>query len=554
MRHRLKDVKKRRIRWQASAGVALGVALALGMSACRFDAGALSGSVGQDAAADRPWGDAPSADGGPGDGPSDGGSDAWQTDGWIVSDGGVCSPEGAWCSGNTLVVCEGGTLHSETCVHGCNETHHACNVCEPGLRACTSGQVFACSSDGMTLEQIQCAMGCEGTAPPRCWQVDPRNGLAAALDSGSGDVTLQADVGHFYRANTDTGSLRYCSGDPLAASPSCVNVDVGAVFTVVAQVGGPEIGVWSFESLAVAQGTLIRFVGTRAAALTCRTRCEIGGVLQAGAHGRTPGPGGGLGGASEQDGSGIAYGEGGGDGNSRDDAGGGGGGLGGSGGSGGYGGSTQGGAGGQAAGNAEGTPLVGGSGGGGGGDNDGGSGGGGGGALQIVAGESLWVGPQGIITAGGGGGGGGGVSGCSDNGAGGGGGSGGMILLEAPIVVLEVGAVVAANGGGGGSGSRRDGGNRDWCQDGMSGEDGKPSADPALGGGGGDDGGQGGKGGAGSTLNGDTGGSGMNGGGGGGGVGRIRINTHNDAGLQVNGLLSPTLGTPAATRGSVGRR
>lgn len=167
-------------------------------------------------------------------------------------------------------------------------------------------------------------------------------------------------------------------------------------------------------------------------------------------------------------------------------------------------------------------PLVGGS-----------SGGGlfaadGGGAIQLVAGREIIVRAAGFIDARGGG-------------AVTGGGSGGAILLEAPAVRVE--GSLTANGGGGGA------------PGGQSGTPGERMATRALGGRNAENV-NGGDGGAGSDVDGTNGVTnpsftdGAFASSGGGGAGRIRVNTRSGAAV-ITGLVSPALGTPCATQGTL---
>jgi hypothetical protein len=175
-------------------------------------------------------------------------------------------------------------------------------------------------------------------------------------------------------------------------------------------------------------------------------------------------------------------------------------------------------------GNATITPLLGGSAGG--SEAEAATGGGGGGAIQIVAGASITVGPEGVITAGGGG-------GEGDNQ--GGGGSGGAILLEAPSVTIT--GNLAANGGGGGPGGANATGNATAASGGLDG------AGHLVGGAGS----------AGKTLPGGAGLTNTDGSlaGGGGGAGRIRINTAS-GGATITGIVSPDPTTSCVSQGKIG--
>jgi len=470
-----------------------------------------------------------------------------------------CPPSTTWCDADNLVVCSAaGTITSTTtCDFGCNTARVECNDCEPSTTACVSDQVVTCNADGTLGASTACPLlGCEGTSPPRCWVLAPSNGLAARMDAGSGDVALAAAANHYYRANTDSGVIDDCICDGGGCPRNCVNVTPANSFAAIAQSGGPELGVWSFNSLTVAANTLVRFGGSRPAAMTVKTTMSIAGSLRAHASFEYPGPGGAAGVGYEASGGGSAPGGHGSGGTDKDDSGGGGGGFGGTGGAGGAGGGTGGGAGGQPVyGTAALVPLVGGSSGGGGGDNDGGNSGAGGGGLQLVAGVSIQLLATGVINAGGGGGRGGRVSGCSDNGAGGGGGAGGGVLLEAPQVTLAAGAVVAANGGSGGEGSTAESHmSTPSCVAGDDGADAGLTATPTAGPAGGRDSGGGGAGGAGTTLAGAAGGGNVNGGGGGGGVGRLRANTRRTTDPLGGGLFTPSMGSAAATHGAAGLR
>ncbi|MFO0740103.1 MAG: hypothetical protein U0270_29660 [Labilithrix sp.] len=169
-------------------------------------------------------------------------------------------------------------------------------------------------------------------------------------------------------------------------------------------------------------------------------------------------------------------------------------------------------------------PLVGGSAGAGNnGDVTGQGRGAGGGVIQIAARGEIIVREFGAINAGGGGGIGGGSAG----------GSGGAILLEAPAITI-LGAVTA-NGGGGSAGPDAQGG--------------RASDQPAQGSNGV---GRGGDGSAGATINGGDGTQPTPGGSasGGGGAGRIRLNTATGS-ATIKGIVSPSLGTPCATQGTL---
>lgn len=153
-----------------------------------------------------------------------------------------------------------------------------------------------------------------------------------------------------------------------------------------------------------------------------------------------------------------------------------------------------------------------------------GGGGDGGGAVIIAARELVAL--TGVVTAGGAGGG----AAQGGRAGGGGGGSGGYVGLAAASIVLGSTAIVAANGGAGGGGA--DG------SPAAAGQNGQPSATPALPGDGQGMGSSGGAGGAQSSAANAGTASRRGGGGGGGGVGIVRLDT-SSADIDPGALLSP---------------
>lgn len=301
--------------------------------------------------------------------------------------------------------------------------------------------------------------------------------------------------------------------------------------------GGPELAVLRVAHITVAAGATMQVTGARPLVIIVGDSASIDGLIDAGAHGPVPGPGGG--GPNEGPGAGR-------DGTRRGaehtDSGGSGGSFGEVGGAGG---SSDDGVTvvleGPGAAAAYGDPtlpiLQGGSGGGAGAPDvcQRMPGGAGGGALQISAANSIRVGPTGKINAGGGGGRpGAGDPDCLWGGAGSGGGSGGAILLQASRIDNQ--GAVSANGGGGGASAS-------YNQEvGTPGQDGAVGSVSAAGGvrirGAG-----GGSGGAAMSpaQPGIT--SGQLGGGGGGAVGRVRV-------LSDDFASPPTNFSPRASTGA----
>ncbi|MBN2526608.1 MAG: hypothetical protein JXR76_09445 [Deltaproteobacteria bacterium] len=189
-----------------------------------------------------------------------------------------------------------------------------------------------------------------------------------------------------------------------------------------------------------------------------------------------------------------------------------------------------GGTGGAPYGNAEIIPLQGGS--------SGGSqglwkGGAGGGAIQLVAKETIEIGPIGFIS----------LPGRGGDIEGQGGGSGGAVLLEAPSIAVK--GSIAVNGGGGGGGKNRGG------------YTGGPNDSPAPGGvedrmpkGGDGSAGKGIDGLAGENHDKETHSSASVAGGGGGGAGWIRLNTTTGE-AKIEGIVSPSLETSCASIGTL---
>jgi len=407
----------------------------------------------------------------------------------------------------------------------------ACNFAVLGVDTSGGGDMgdagaVDLAGGGGDLPACECATGCSETPMHHCLALAPTGPVSA------GDYTMSGlavyNVNGNITINTDNGAIAGPPSLMRGMGPGVIN---GIGFHVVAQSGGPSVGVFSVAGLTLSQGFTISITGANAFALASAGPVTINGVVDASCTGMTAGPGGAAGGMPKMDGGGSTMGAG------KAGSGAGGGGAPASGGGGaGYG--DAGGSGGLPQGIAQngGVPwgdltsptfiLVGGPGGGGGGAMGGGKGGGGGGAVQFVVNDALTV--AGTIDVGGCGG-----AKAGKTAGGGGGGAGGAIVLEAVHVTLASTAVLAANGGGGGAG------------DDMS-NDGNPANAnpmPALGGlAGSGAGGDGGNGGASNNqpgahfTNGRPGGipvptANDYGGGGGGGVGRIAIRA-----------LNPTMG------------
>ncbi|MEA2697221.1 MAG: hypothetical protein QOI66_1492, partial [Myxococcales bacterium] len=287
------------------------------------------------------------------------------------------------------------------------------------------------------------------------------------------------------------------------------------------QAGAGAVGVFAMKSLRIAPGASLTVVGNLPLVLVAIEKIEILGTIVASAHKYASIAGGFSGYDRNPSGAGPGGGEPGAAGNYA----GGGGSFCGIGGAGAasidampaFAGAKAG----AKYGNAQLTPLIGGSSGG--GSARASSGGGGGGAVQLVAGQEIAIGGTGVIN----------VSGGGARAGAGGGGSGGAVLLEAPKV--SVAGWLAANGGGGGVFAGGSG-----TQDGM------PSSTPAAG----DNAATGGSGSAAMVLDGAAGLSisGNTTSGGGGGAGRFRINTADGTAMLAD-KLSPSVGTACVSLG-----
>ncbi len=373
----------------------------------------------------------------------------------------------------------------------------------------------------------------DANCPGSVLSVVPSNFGACDILSPLNDASLSNGT---YVIDTTSKTLRK-EGD--------ANV-LGLNAVVLPQTGGPDLLVWSVNSLVVDATAVVVVRGDRPLAIVSFNSITIDGGLLANATFEQAGPGGGgpSGGSvpsfcnSGTGAPGIVQTHMG----SSSGSGAGGGGFGLAGGGGARvvdaGGSTIRADGGSTNGNAQLVPLRGGCGGGTGG-NGGGAGGAGGGAIQLVANDALNIGVTGRIVARGGGG-----RGSADAVTGGaGGGAGGAILLEASTINVD--GDLAANGGGGAEGTSG-GGVTYFGEDGGNGKNGDT---PAWGGSSGSWGGDGGNGGylSATAEDGNEGAENVDpmagGGGGGGAVGRIRINTS-----SFNANFTSTI-TPAETRG-----
>ncbi len=347
-------------------------------------------------------------------------------------------------------------------------------------------------------------------------------------DSGRDGSGSEPAPQHLTDSNGQPGSLDLTLTGSVTITTSSATPTISGMtlasgtFDIRPQLQGGDVAVLHVARLTIAQGAVVRVIGTRPLIVVASGAIEILGIVDASGKQSLPGAGGSAPGEGAAPGvTGIHFG-------TYSDTGGGGGGFGAAGAAGGAitncTNTLNGGAPGASTGDDTLTVLIGGSGGGQGESQacSANPGGAGGGAVQLTSATSVHIATSGVINAGGGGGAGGIDCGSFDGNSGAGGGAGGAIVLQAPVVHNE-GVVVANGGGGGGSGSGS--GGTPGTDAGMPGADGQPSATTASGGA------------AGGGTSSTTGGSGAtrvavpnpgttnicerNGGGGGGGVGRI---------------------------------
>ena len=373
-----------------------------------------------------------------------------------------------------------------------------------------------------------CTLGCKAGSSS-CRVMVPSNGYSVGSYISLPSVTGEASI--------DTTTCLLTAGAVTTAG------------TLQKDAKGDTACVFGVSKLQISGSGKVTATGDHPLVFLVKVEVEVNGLLDAGGHKGSPGPGGGKGGVIPAGGPGVkGSGPGGGEvcactAVGQDDCGGGGGGHGSAGAAGGGEGTacTSVSSGGLKNGAAGLVPLIGGSGGASGNQvtatREAGDGGGGGGALQISCQGLIKI--NGSINVGGGGGLGGPMY-ASNSAGGGGGGSGGAILLEATSFTGGPKGFVAVNGGGGGGGA-----GNPYTTTGGDGNNGGPSSQAANGGAAvSANCGAGGAGGTGSMAP-KAGGIGVaqqgGGGGGGGAAGRIRFNWYqhtSKAPVQSSGFVT----------------
>lgn len=353
---------------------------------------------------------------------------------------------------NVALVCSDSGYDVEDCAFRCNDALGRCEQCDPGKPTQCAGNLrITCSPEGRITGSETCPGFClEASGGARCAVLEPTN--------------LPRDL-----CDQPAAKPRRFTADLEIKTDTCTDG------TIVPQTGGPAICLLEYTTLVIDPGVLVSGVGRNALAFAADT-IQMGGYISVSAEGVTSGAG------AVTDGTGhtaeTAY-----------SAAGGGAGFGTAGGLGGTEDVLITVAGGPPYGNAQLSPLIGGSRGGRAGTSPQlctvncptpASGGGGGGALQLVACKQITFGVVSRVLAVGGGAGGGFqqyMTSVATAGGGAGGGSGGAILIESPVVEVQIAAFFAATGGGGGGG----GGLEEGTNGGV-GEDGQPDR-AAFGGG-----------------------------------------------------------------------
>ena len=299
----------------------------------------------------------------------------------------------------------------------------AVHDCQPSTTLCVpaTGNVVTCDANGAVSNEQQCgALGCDQSMNV-CLDVDPSNGIGAALDTSATAPALTSTTP--VAIDTDAGTIRDVNNDVIAMSTTSVSQGAGL----------PPIRVFAFSTVSLKD---VAVSGSQALAIVANGSVTLTGYLDASGSRSPSQPGPGalsttacVGTSSTNA---VAAGGGG-----RETAGGPGG--------------SSGKAGGQSYKTRTGEPLVGGCSGGNvvSGSTLKAAGGYGGGAVQIVSRVSIQITGNAKIDVGGEGGGGG----PSSTNGGAGGGSAGEILLEAPTIQVDgSGVVLAASGGAGGEG------------------------------------------------------------------------------------------------------
>jgi hypothetical protein len=417
-------------------------------------------------------------------------------------------------------------------------------VCAMKSAECIGDTLRQCTGPGAIATDKACGWGCDATGDGSCKHVVPSASALTVADAQTATGLTDVILIDGYVLDTEMGRIG-TTGNPTQIRGAGTGVINGIDFQLrpALNANDPAVGVFRFRKLTIqttSTGSPLSFAGVNAVAIVSLGDFVIDGTIDA--RGTCAGASGGPGGYSGGTSKGPGNGPGGGGSNATNKYAGGGGGHGGVGGQGGS--DTVGTfvPGGIVNGDSAITILRGGSGGGG-GAGAAAAGGGGGGAIQLVSNTLISI-PTGGINAGGCG----GKSKAGGNDGGGGGGAGGTILLEAPLVTFGATAKLAVNGGGGA------GGDTDVVGAAQDGQLSRVAALGTAGGNMGANGGAGGDGAAAAMANGSDGASlaGKPGGGGGGAVGRIRINTRQDAGLtlQPGTELSPNFAdSSSCTRG-----
>lgn len=194
---------------------------------------------------------------------------------------------------------EDGGAHADGAAAEDAAAEDAALPCPARSTRCADDQtLWICADDGGGHQAVSCAEGCNQiAAPARC--NGPLNFPAAALCSGSSDTTVTADT----VIDTDSGTIGGVAHDAVTF------IDQGS--------GAPQLAVFGFDRLTIADGATVAVVGQRALVLAVCNSVQIDGVLDLGASSTTGhdyyfergGPGGFNGGAHGEAGLGPGAGQ-----------------------------------------------------------------------------------------------------------------------------------------------------------------------------------------------------------------------------------------------------
>ncbi len=152
------------------------------------------------------------------------------------------------CRGDLAITCNtaGSDFDLIQCDRGC-EDGIGCHLCDPNETACTNGTVASCDANGTVTGSQVCPLGCFEDQP-RCRDIDPSNGLGQFVDMVVGPPGLDLTDAVF---ETSTGNV-IVNATTMVSVPS---------FLVPATGDGPALRVFVVQSLHLKGATAIRSGG-----------------------------------------------------------------------------------------------------------------------------------------------------------------------------------------------------------------------------------------------------------------------------------------------------